>query len=335
MKKNIVFLCGVLLLIGCAQGAFEEILVEQNKSAEKAVDGGDAGIGGDAGADTDTETETEVEEFWYLLCNTTGWNLSRDSRLQDTANPNVKAVTFDVPYSWMVTGFDTCAIARTEAENQWGPGLEFYSVSPNPMVVPAIANTFPGFTQFNVKYPALGTFEALLDIEAGTLIINTDSQFPTCTDGILNGDETDVDCGGPSCKSCKEGQSCRIDNDCGGNTCVDEKCVALSSDCDADSATDLESIGNNVTVPSNGCIKVESGYPEWWGTSRTMNLMILAGEDFPITFTWENCNGAGDVEEFTHNWQSVYLKDISAECPTVINLQGSGTEDVTLTYYGL
>src|SRR5690606_7278964 len=40
-----------------------------------------------------------------------------------------------------------------------------------------------------------------------------------CDDGIRNGGETDVDCGGP-CGPCADGQSCRADDDCV-NECVD------------------------------------------------------------------------------------------------------------------
>ena len=28
---------------------------------------------------------------------------------------------------------------------------------------------------------------------------------PTCTDGVKNGDETDIDCGGGTCEACKKG----------------------------------------------------------------------------------------------------------------------------------
>src|SRR5215470_7953239 len=34
------------------------------------------------------------------------------------------------------------------------------------------------------------------------------SAAPTCTDGAKNGDETDVDCGGPACAKCRVGEGC-------------------------------------------------------------------------------------------------------------------------------
>jgi len=51
---------------------------------------------------------------------------------------------------------------------------------------------------------------------------------PACTDGIRNGDETDVDCGGPNCaafgKRCIDGAGCRVSNDCESSSCGGGKC---------------------------------------------------------------------------------------------------------------
>ena len=37
---------------------------------------------------------------------------------------------------------------------------------------------------------------------------------PTCDDGVENGDETDVDCGGPDCEACGAGDGCQLSSDC-------------------------------------------------------------------------------------------------------------------------
>ena len=50
-------------------------------------------------------------------------------------------------------------------------------------------------------------------------------QAPTCTDGVKNGDETDIDCGGgsymgfPACPPCNPGQKCNVPSDCVGGDC--------------------------------------------------------------------------------------------------------------------
>jgi len=52
-----------------------------------------------------------------------------------------------------------------------------------------------------------------------------DDPAAVCTDGVLSGAETDVDCGGPDCAECPVGAACIDDEDCeegicGGGTCV-------------------------------------------------------------------------------------------------------------------
>jgi hypothetical protein len=42
---------------------------------------------------------------------------------------------------------------------------------------------------------------------------------PTCADGIKNGEETDVDCGGPRCPACEINRFCKRSSDCRTNMC--------------------------------------------------------------------------------------------------------------------
>ena len=56
---------------------------------------------------------------------------------------------------------------------------------------------------------------------------NKQCSSPTCTDGVKNGDETDVDCGGTACVRCAVGRRCTVDVDCKTGTCnaVDSACA--------------------------------------------------------------------------------------------------------------
>jgi hypothetical protein len=47
---------------------------------------------------------------------------------------------------------------------------------------------------------------------------------PTCDDGVRNGRETGVDCGGGSCEACALGQACAIDADCESGNCNGSTC---------------------------------------------------------------------------------------------------------------
>src|SRR5207253_10499742 len=46
-------------------------------------------------------------------------------------------------------------------------------------------------------------------------------------DGIKNGLETDVDCGGPACMKCGGGHACLVNGDCGSNLCSGGVCTAF------------------------------------------------------------------------------------------------------------
>ncbi|MCA9604116.1 MAG: hypothetical protein KC619_00890 [Myxococcales bacterium] len=51
---------------------------------------------------------------------------------------------------------------------------------------------------------------------------------PTCTDGIRNGAETDVDCGGPVCPACDDGERCGTEVDCTSGVCASRICLGPS-----------------------------------------------------------------------------------------------------------
>ena len=68
----------------------------------------------------------------------------------------------------------------------------------------------------------------------------TPSGPPRCDDGLKNGGETDVDCGGPcSDKQCAGGQGCENELDCGeglgcwAGFCCYQKCVTMCMACTA------------------------------------------------------------------------------------------------------
>jgi len=52
----------------------------------------------------------------------------------------------------------------------------------------------------------------------------------TCSNGVQDEDETDIDCGG-SCASCENGDSCSEDTDCKYNNCVSDVCTAPQKTC--------------------------------------------------------------------------------------------------------
>lgn len=66
---------------------------------------------------------------------------------------------------------------------------------------------------------------------------SSSSSHDSCEDGLVNFNETDVDCGGPACPGCQNGRRCLINLDCVSQYCGDGICVAdqepaCSSDAD-------------------------------------------------------------------------------------------------------
>ena len=53
---------------------------------------------------------------------------------------------------------------------------------------------------------------------------NNVCQAPTANDGVQNGDETDVDCGGANADACEEGQACNNNADCVSDDCSNNVC---------------------------------------------------------------------------------------------------------------
>jgi hypothetical protein len=54
-------------------------------------------------------------------------------------------------------------------------------------------------------------------------------QLDGCSDGVRNGAESDVDCGGTACPACPLDKTCRGPSDCLSGFCVHNKCVATVS----------------------------------------------------------------------------------------------------------
>jgi hypothetical protein len=69
--------------------------------------------------------------------------------------------------------------------------------------------------------------QSQLCLDAGTSASCTQ---PSCTDVIRNGNETDVDCGGPDCLPCALGRICAVHADCAYGACdLDSRCAVARS----------------------------------------------------------------------------------------------------------
>jgi hypothetical protein len=93
------------------------------------------------------------------------------------------------------------------------------------------------------------------------------NQSVSCTDGVKNGNETDVDCGGV-CSPCAAGKGCLIDADCASAACVGNLCCAAgTADCNGNPADGCEA--TLATDPHN-CGRC--------GVACGTNISCVAGE---------------------------------------------------------
>jgi hypothetical protein len=85
---------------------------------------------------------------------------------------------------------------------------------------------------------------------------------PTCSDGIQNGNETGVDCGG-DCPRCADGQGCATRDDCASARCDGGTCLGCTSnlDCGTDAGGSLCLCGKIDELAQQVCLHAEPQGP--------------------------------------------------------------------------
>ncbi len=102
----------------------------------------------------------------------------------------------------------------------------------------------------------------------------------SCSDGIKNGNETDVDCGG-SCGRCQTGQRCGGAGDCVGNICVSGIC-RQAGNC---------SPGQTIPPQNQSCTIPGCATPNTGNQSRTASCQ-LQGNVYNFQWSaWSGCGG--------------------------------------------
>jgi hypothetical protein len=153
----------------------------------------------------------------------------------------------------------------------------------------------------------------------------------TCRDTVKNGDETDVDCGGPACLPCAIGRACAQNSDCpgvmqnGSGMCIAGTCTLVCSagyaDCDrvASNGCEINTTGNLSNCGTCGlvCPAVSQGTP-----------ICSAGACTGACYSgWDNCNGNwSDGCELRHSGESTDAISVGADGASCVMMHSqSGT----------
>jgi len=115
-----------------------------------------------------------VDQFLYLRCNATGWTPVEANRLQSTSDPTVFTLTYQVTQPWLATSPDQCSLTLTNQLDSFGTAQTYFS-DRNPSVPihpPGGDFLVTSTTNFNVQYPALGSYAITVNWQIGTFLIS-------------------------------------------------------------------------------------------------------------------------------------------------------------------
>lgn len=122
---------------------------------------------------------------------------------------------------------------------------------------------------------------------------------PACNDGIKNGSETDVDCGGSCSTKCASGKGCSIGGDCTTATCTANRCVWIIT---------VGPNGNTIFSPANLTIKAGDTIKYVWASSgHTVN----GGSNCNPSGGWCSPNDTNCNNNNTSNNGATYLHTFS------------------------
>ncbi|CAM9106632.1 unnamed protein product, partial [Laminaria digitata] len=114
---------------------------------------------------------------------------------------------------------------------------------------------------------------------ANSPCVDTTALDISCSNEAMDGDETDVDCGGSSCVPCLAGSTCLVDSDCYYNNCPEPSSTAMSQTC----------VTPAKACP-NGCGTSTRGTCEYFSSSSSTSLNSTAClQDSSAAACWASC----------------------------------------------
>jgi hypothetical protein len=183
---------------------------------------------------------------------------------------------------------------------------------------------------------------------SGTYIIDNISigadPLPTCTDGVMNGSETGVDCGGPDCApclpTCSDGEMNGSETgvDCGGPDCgaCPSPPTTAATNPPARDAGDVASIFTNAVYAD---VNPSNGFESFGGAVYEDVTIVQTNDTKRITFGAPGSGGqylylsnGFDLTNFTHVHIDIYIESAVAvgQVLTIQLINQPGTGDSNL-----
>lgn len=127
----------------------------------------------------------------------------------------------------------------------------------------------------------------------------------TCSDGVRNGEETDIDCGGSCPAACANDKTCAADPDCQSGHCVSEVCrecgtaahCGTGRDCIGGNCCTVDGFGSNgVCVTDDECCSGNCvTYQQAYRTCRPAGCIPPGGSCLGGTTTCCSWTCSGDI----------------------------------------
>lgn len=126
------------------------------------------------------------QEFPYLRCNATGWDVNEATKLVPTDDPDIYVLEYTVTQEWMVSGFDQCILTITNSASGWGTYQQFIGTASSATInVPGTWSLDEGSQIYAaVSYPALGDYRATVDFLEMTVTFEPVDTTPPPADDV-------------------------------------------------------------------------------------------------------------------------------------------------------
>lgn len=166
---------------------------------------------------------------------------------------------------------------------------------------------------------------------------------PACSNGVIDGLETDVDCGGSQCLPCADGEACLVDDDCSSQVCPEGICLVPTCSDGVQNGTETgEDCGgscpacpvtcNSYTYQAEGMW--HSTGNAWWqgGWNIYSNGYISAVHDFSAGSNEITVSAFGEQAAGVLPHMTVTVNGVAASPSGGFNVSTSGFNPYQFTY---